>query len=82
MYGLPCGLTAYGGLQWAEHYRCGSLGLGMQVEDADPDGKDGQGLILRTREPQVRYEVVADGDKKVAADDYGLTEQYINLFKG
>ncbi|ASL90798.1 pilin outer membrane usher protein SafC [Serratia marcescens] len=31
MYGLPRGLSAYGGLQWAEQYHATSLGLGMQL---------------------------------------------------
>lgn len=46
MYGLPWGLTAYGGLQWAEHYRGGSLGLGMQLGDLGAlsvDSTRGQG---------------------------------------
>lgn len=49
------------------------LRVRLQVRDAEPDHRDGQGLILHTPEPQVRYEVVADGDQKVAADEYGLT---------
>ncbi|WP_129544792.1 fimbria/pilus outer membrane usher protein [Serratia sp. 1D1416] len=46
MYGLPWGLTTYGGLQWAEHYRGASLGLGMQLGDLGAlsvDGTRGQG---------------------------------------
>lgn len=31
MYGLPYGLTAYAGLQGAEHYMAGSLGLGVSL---------------------------------------------------
>lgn len=49
------------------------LRVRLQVGDAEPDHRVGQGLILHTPEPQVRYEVVADGDQKVAADEYGLT---------
>lgn len=49
------------------------LRVRLQVRDAEPDRRDRQGLILLTPEPQIRYEVVADGDQKVAADEYGLT---------
>lgn len=49
------------------------LRVRLQVGDAEPDHRDGLGLILYTPEPQVRYEVVADGDQKVATDEYGLT---------
>ncbi|ELM3737372.1 fimbria/pilus outer membrane usher protein [Edwardsiella piscicida] len=29
MYGLPWDLTAYGGVQWANHYQAGTLGVGV-----------------------------------------------------
>lgn len=29
MYGMPWDLTSYGGLQWAQHYRAGTAGLGL-----------------------------------------------------
>lgn len=33
MYGLPWGLTAYGGLQGAEHYQAVALGMGVSIGD-------------------------------------------------
>ncbi len=41
MYGLPWGLTAYGGLQGAEHYQAAALGLGASLGYAGAVSVDG-----------------------------------------
>ena len=41
MYGLPWGVTTYGGLQGAEHYRAASLGLGMSLSSMGAVSVDG-----------------------------------------
>ncbi|CAI1507047.1 fimbria/pilus outer membrane usher protein [Serratia ficaria] len=41
MYGLPWGITAYGGLQGAEHYRAASLGLGVSLNALGAVSVDG-----------------------------------------
>jgi len=75
MYGLPWGITAYGGLQGAEHYRAASLGLGVSLNALGAISLDGiqeqaqkrgegrvQGSALR-----MRY------SKNVEATDTGFT---------
>lgn len=41
MYGLPWGLTVYGGLQGADHYQAASLGLGLSLGAAGALSVDG-----------------------------------------
>lgn len=43
MYGLPWNLTVYGGLQGAEHFQAGSLGLGASLGDWGAVSVDGIG---------------------------------------
>lgn len=47
MYGLPWNLTAYAGLQGAENYQAGSLGLGMSLGDWGAISLDGSGSTSR-----------------------------------
>lgn len=41
MYGLPWDLTAYGGVQWANHYHAGSLGIGVSLGNFGAVSLDG-----------------------------------------
>lgn len=46
MYGLPWNFTAYGGMQWANHYQAAALGLGVSLGDfgaVSVDGTQAQG---------------------------------------
>lgn len=62
MYGLPLNMTAYGGLQWSEHYQGASLGIGflmgrigaLSFDGTEglgdlPDGKSISGKVWRIR---------------------------------
>lgn len=75
MYGLPKGITAYGGLQRAEHYRALSLGVGISLNALGALSLDGireQGKKRGEKSSQgqrwrVRY------SKNVTATNTGLT---------
>ncbi|MGF6188973.1 fimbria/pilus outer membrane usher protein [Serratia sp. 2723] len=52
MYGLPWGLTAYGGLQGAEHYSAVTAGLGLSMGDWGSISLDGTEARGRRREQE------------------------------
>ena len=63
MYGLPWDLTAYGGLQWSEHYQSASLGMGVSlgsfgafsVDGIQAQGKMQHGESVRGQTWRTRY---------------------------
>ncbi|UMS28672.1 fimbria/pilus outer membrane usher protein [Escherichia coli] len=58
MYGLPWGLTVFGGVQGAEHYQTGALGLGLSMGSFGAVSLDG---------------IHAQGQKKGQDEDKGNT---------
>ena len=71
MYGLPWGMTVYGGLQWAEHYQGTALGAGALIGKLGAlslDGIQGYGKLPGGQEIQgqtrrLRYNKIFDVSK-------------------
>lgn len=63
MYGLPWNLTAYSGMQWAEHYQSAALGMGvslgtlgaLSVDGIKAQGQKQRGENVRGQSWRARY---------------------------